>query len=116
MIRFLINWLNARRTRAMDRAPRKRRRGDDLMDMALLVGGSRHEVWFAREPGSCCTCGHEWKPGELIGNVMQAYVLFDDGTVMRCPGVRLACVLCVERQLREGDLSLRWARDAGLIP
>jgi hypothetical protein len=114
MIRFLINKLNARRTRAMDRAPRRRRRGDDVMDLALLTAGV--SVWIARERGSCCTCGHEWEPGELIGNVTQAYVLFDDGTVMRCPGVRLACALCVEHQRQTGDLSLLWARDAGLIP
>lgn len=73
-------------------------------------------LWLATQPGSCCTCGHEWLPGEIIGTVVQAYELCDDGAVVRRPGARKACGACVEWQRREGDLSLRWARDAGLLP
>ena len=70
--------------------------------------------WAAAEHGSCCACGHEWEPGEIIGTVTQEYELQDDGSVVHRPGVRLACVVCVARTRREGDLSLQWAREAGL--
>jgi len=94
--------------------PRKDRRDDDLASLMILVGkvGS---MWAARENGECCSCGHEWIPGEIIGVVTQAYVRFDDGTVMRSPGSRLACAVCVAKQRATGDLSIEWAKGAGLL-
>ena len=80
---------------------------------AFLARGNG--CWPAVEHGECCTCGHEWIPGEIIGTVAQAYVRTHDGGVLRSPGVRIACSVCVERQRVEGDLSLRWAREAGLL-
>lgn len=86
-------------------------------DMAALAAAVERGVgtWAARERGECCTCGHDWDPGEIIGCVTQAYVVLPDGMVVRSPGTRLACLICVERQRVEGDLSIAWAREVGLL-
>lgn len=72
-------------------------------------------VWVANMVGECCSCFHEWEPGELIGFVTQQYERDHDMRVRHSPGTRLACVLCVEWQRVDGDLSLRWAKRAGLL-
>jgi hypothetical protein len=87
---------------------------DDLAALAAVVANGCG-TWAARENGSCCTCGHEWGPGEIIGVVTQAFELRDDGSVWRAPATRIACAVCVERTRHEGDLSLTWAREAGLL-
>lgn len=80
----------------------------------LVPIGECSRLWAAKQDGSCCTCGHEWQPGEIIGNVTQAYVLDDAGQVWHRPGVRQACASCVEWQRVQGDLSLRWVDVAHL--
>lgn len=112
MLRFLINWLNAWRTRREVSAHVGV--GDNLADLARLVQRGVG-CWAARERGSCPSCGHEWIPGEIVGVVEQAYAKGDDGTVYRCPATRVVCGLCVETQRAVGDLSMRWAREAGLL-
>lgn len=122
MFRFLINLLNRLRrpSRYVGRIP--------LGEVAIMSDAERgiatlaaylaaHEcTWYSVMPGECCTCGHEWVQGELIGAVTQAYeVDRDTGFVRRSPATRVACGMCVERQALEGDLSLGWAREAGLL-
>ena len=86
-------------------------------NMASLLSAVQRGVgtWAAKDGGECCSCGHEWEPGEIIGLVTQAYMRFDDGAVLRSPGTRVACLVCVERQRVEADLSITWAREAGLL-
>jgi hypothetical protein len=107
---MLIKMLRMLQRRHDQRRPWRRpwdnRGRDNLFDLGALVAEVR--VWPASLTGECCTCGHEWQAGELIGEVVQAYELLPDGTVRRSPGTRLACVLCVERTEHEGDLSLQW--------
>lgn len=86
--------------------------GAHVGDLLPIADCSR--LWAAKQNGSCCTCGHEWEPGEIIGNVTQAYVLDDAGQVWHRPGVRQACASCVEWQRVQGDLSLRWINVAHL--
>ena len=87
---------------------------DDLAALAAVVA-SGCGTWAARENGSCCSCGHEYVPGEIIGVVTQAFERRDDGSVWRAPATRIACAVCVERTRYEGDLSLQWAREVGLL-
>jgi len=94
---------------------KSRRRFDVDMTALMVLVGNTGSMWAARENGECCSCGHEWIPGEIIGVVTQAYVRFDDGTVMRSPGSRLACAVCVAKQRATGDLSIEWAKGAGLL-
>lgn len=100
IIRMLIEFVNKLRGPS-------RYVGGGINDLAAYVGAG-DGIWVSVSVGECCTCGHEWEAGELIGNVTQSHVKFDDGTVWRCPGTRLACVSCVEEQRIKGDLSLRW--------
>lgn len=97
---FLAGFLAWRYVR---RAARRATLPDDLSTLAVLVSRGTG-MWAARQAGECCTCGHEWIPGEIIGYVTQAYVR----TGERRPGTRLACCVCVERQRLQGDLSLEW--------
>lgn len=105
MIRALINLLNYLRGR-VDPSPYV-----GLTDLSRLT---LPKLWPAHNAGECCTCGHDWQRGELVGLVTQAYVRRSDGTVTRRPGQRLACGACCERQYAEGDPSVQWAREAGL--
>lgn len=117
MIRFLINWLVARGQRKHPSPPwasAGRPTDDQLGTLAAWVNRGAG-CWAAREPGECCACGHDWIPGEIIGTVAQAYVRAPDGGVFRSPGVRLACCVCVEQQRVQGDLSIAWAREAGVL-
>lgn len=118
MIRWLINLLNAWRARS-DRLPQRRpgthwRRPWDAPTVpegvALLAAAVNRgsDWWVAREPGECCSCGHDWIAGEMIGPVFQQYARQDDGTLRYDPQVRRACCVCVERQRVQGDLSLQW--------
>lgn len=79
---------------------------DDLSDLCILPS------WPAARPGECPCCGHEWQAGEMIGAISQAY---ERNPVRRSPGVRVVCALCDARQAIEGDFSLTWAREAGLL-
>lgn len=106
----MFAWLNRK-----DRPHTGRRRKDDLAALALLTGINGY-LWTAVSEGECCCCGHDWIVGEVIGNVTQAYERLDDGTVRRSPATRLACGVCVEKQRVQGDLSIAWAQDAGLLP
>ena len=120
MIRLLINYINAWRERHNPTSPyvaNWQRPWDGRSDIAGLFAAvaERGGTWAAVEPGECCTCGHEWRKGEIIGVVTQAYERLDNGSVRRSPGARLACATCVEAQRRHGDLSLQWAREAGLL-
>lgn len=77
---------------------------------------AQERMWYSAGAGECCTCGHDWRKGELVGLVTQAYeVDRATGIVRRRPATRVACGACVERQLLEGDLSLWWAAEAGLL-
>lgn len=115
MLRRLIDWLNARTERIEHKLdPHKAEIESGLSALAAYVARG-NGTWAAVEPGECCSCGHEWIPGEIIGAVTQAYERLDDGTVRRSPGTRLACSVDVERQRLQGDLSIRWAREAGLL-
>lgn len=100
------------------RAPRPTEAERGLTALAAYLARG-HGTWAATENGECCTCGHEWIPGEIIGCVTQAYerqwtspVTF---VVKRSPGTRLACSVCVEQQRVQGDLSVAWAVRAGLL-
>lgn len=141
MIRRLINWLNGRSERrdgirilsngsrlvGLGTTPQRaidewRRPWDVQSDrergIALISSflARNERTWAAAEPGECCTCGHDWIKGEMIGLVTQAFeVDRSTGRVWRAPGTRLACCVCVERQAIEGDLSLTWGREAGLL-
>jgi hypothetical protein len=115
MIVRMIKLLQKRhRERAPWRRPWDHSGRDTVFALGALVAEVR--VWPAKYKGECCTCGHEWREGELIGSVTQAYELLPDGDVQRRPGTRLACVLCVERTEREGDLSLQWVDEQGQLP
>lgn len=120
MIRWLINRINAGRRAVPEYGVGTWRRpwdapgfDDSLMLLAAAVNRGI-DCWWASEPGTCCTCGHEWIEGEVVGPVFQQYRRDDDGTVTYDPAVRRACCVCVEQQRVQGDLSLRW-RDEGTI-
>jgi hypothetical protein len=102
-MRALIHWWRARKALP---------KSDDLV--ALVAVAHPPLMWFARYGGVCCTCWEDYWPGELIGAVVQAYER-TYAMVRRNPAARLACASCVREQLQEGDVSLRWARDAGLL-
>lgn len=85
---------------------------DDLV--ALMAATFPPNAWVARYAGVCCTCWEDYYQGEYIGVVVQAYER-TYAMVRRNPAARLACVSCVQQQARQGDLSLQWARDAGLL-
>lgn len=110
MIRLLIAWL------AAVRRWRRPWEHDQDKSMAALYAALYRGVgtFVATDPGECVCCGHDWIPGEIIGQVAHAYERLPGGTVRRNPGTRLACSVCVERQRYAGDLSLQWARDAGV--
>lgn len=91
------------------------RPASDLSALATVVT-QMDRTWPAAERGECPICGHAWIPGEIVGTVTNAYELRDDGTVLRSPGVRVVDILCWEKTQREGDLSLRWARESGMLP
>jgi hypothetical protein len=119
MIRWLINWLNAWRAPRVQGSAAWRRPWDApaVADGLTLIAAAVDrgvDCWAAREPGTCCTCGHEWIAGEIIGPVYQQYRRDDDGSVTYDPAVRRACSVCVEQQRVEGDLSLHW-HDGGTI-
>lgn len=109
IIRMLIDYLNKLR------GPSRYAAGDDDINLLAAYANRGAGIWVSVGEGECCSCGHEWDSGELIGHVTQAYVKFSDGVVARCPGRRLACVSCVEEQRIKGDLSLQWARDSGVL-
>lgn len=130
MIRWLINLLNRARPARPEYAPTNTahraatagmwRRPWDAPNVSDSIGllaaavNRGMDCWAAREPGTCCSCGHEWIAGEIIGTVYQAYRRNDDGTVTYDPQPRRACCVCVEQQRVEGDLSQHW-HDGGSI-
>lgn len=87
---------------------------DDVMLLAAAVDRGT-DCWAAREPGECVTCGHEWIAGEIIGGVWQQYRRTSSGMVLFDPEVRRACCVCVEQQRVQGDPSLLWAQNAGVM-
>lgn len=109
LIEFLKAWLVGRQAEQRRYVP-----VDDLVSVAAVVQRGVG-CWPARQHGTCGSCGHEWIPGEVVGAVEQAYEVTGDGMVRRSPASRVVCGLCKEQQRVEGDLSLRWAREAGLL-
>lgn len=109
----LIGWqiaVNVPRTRSA----RRNARTDDIATMIVSLHQG-HGLWSAIGPGECGTCGHDWHRGELVGAVTQSFEKDDAGKVWRSPGVRVVCGACVERTRAEGDLTVPWARESGLI-
>lgn len=88
--------------------------GRCMVDLAAMTR-RQNTMWFAKTPGTCPCCGHEWGEGELVGLVQQAYAVLADGSVVRRPASIIVDGLCAERQLVEGDFSLTWAREAGVL-
>ena len=121
MIRWLINLLNAWRRPVGQQQWRRPWDAPPLSDSVSLLAAAVNrgtDWWVAREPGTCCTCGHEWIAGEMIGAVFQQYRCTSKGEVVYDPATRRACCVCVEQQRVQGDLSLRWVAEAeiGTLP
>ncbi len=73
---------------------------------------------YSRDPEQCVFMLHRSEPGEAEGVVCGGRLSEPSHhrrAVRRSPGVRVVDMLCVDRNRAEGDFTVAWAREGGVL-